>query len=360
LKAAVCYEFGKPLVIEDINIRPPGKGEVKMRLATTAVCHSDIHAFRGELPMELPAIGGHESAGYIEEVGEGVTRVKPGDPVVASTLISCGKCFFCITGRPHLCEAVWARDKESPYSNKKGQNLLQMFRIGTFAEYTILDESQVVKIPDDMPLDSASLLACGVITGFGAVVNRAKVEVMSSCVIIGVGGVGLNAVQGAAISGAYPVIAVDINDAKLEAARTFGATHTVNSSKVDAIEKVKEMTGGRGSDYVFVTVGNAKAMEQGFAMSGPCGTTVMVGLPNFKDTLTFQTFPFILGERILTGSFMGTTHLQKDIPKMVNLYQQGILKLDELITGRYPIDQINEAIEVVLKGEALRNVIMFQ
>jgi Zn-dependent alcohol dehydrogenase len=353
LKAAVCYEFGKPLVIEDIDIRPPGKGEVKVRLAVTAVCHSDIHAFLGELPMELPAIGGHESAGYIEEVGEGVTKVKKGDPVVASTLISCGKCFFCITGKPHLCEAVWARDKESPYTDKKGQSVLQMFKIGTFAEYTILDESQVVKIPDDMPLDSASLLACGVITGF-------KVEVMSSCVIIGVGGVGLNAVQGAAISGAYPVIAVDINEAKLEAAKVFGATHTVNSSKVDAIEKVKEMTGGRGADYVFVTVGNAKAMEQGFGMSGPCGTTVMVGLPHFKDNISFQAFPFILGERVLTGSFMGTTHLEKDIPRMIRLYQEGILKLDELITGRYTLDQINEAIESVKKGEALRNVIMFE
>jgi len=360
LKAAVCYEFGKPLVIEDIDIRPPGKGEVKVRLATTAVCHSDIHAFRGELPMELPAIGGHESAGYIDELGEGVTRVKAGDPVVASTLTSCGKCFFCVTGRPHLCEAEWARDKESPYKNKKGQSVLQMFRIGTFAEYTILDESQVVKVPDDMPLDRASLLACGVITGFGAVVNRAKVEVMSSCVIIGVGGVGLNAVQGASISGANPVIAVDINDAKLEAARTFGATNTVNSSKIDAIEAVKELTGGRGVDYVFVTVGNAKAMEQGFAMSGPRGMTVMVGLPYYKDTITFQSFPFIMGERMLTGSFMGTTHLQNDIPRMVKLYQQGILKLDELITGRYPLDKINEAIEAVIKGEALRNVIMFQ
>ena len=234
-----------------------------------------------------------------------------------------------------------------------------MFKTGSFAEYTILDESQVVKIPDEMPLEQASLLACGVITGLGAVVNRAKVEVMSSCVIIGVGGVGLNAVQGAAISGAYPVIAVDINDAKLEAAKVFGTTHTVNSSKVDATEAVKEMTGGRGADYVFVTVGSAKAMEQGFGMSGPCSTTVMVGLPNFKDSLSFQTFPFIMGERTLTGSYMGTTHLETDVPKMVNLYQEGILKLDELITARYPLEQINEAIEAVEKGEALRNVITF-
>ena len=359
MKAAVCYEFGKSLVVEDIDIAPLGKGEIKVRLAATAVCHSDIHVFRGELPFPLPAVGGHESSGYIEEVGEGVTKVKAGDPVVASLLVACGKCFFCTRGRTHLCQGVWARDKESPYKNKKGQSLVQMFKTGSFAEYTILDESQVVKIPDDMPLEQASLLACGVITGFGAVVNRAKVEVMSSCVIIGVGGVGLNAVQGAAISGAYPIIAVDINDAKLEAAKTFGATHTVNSSQVDANETVKEMTGGRGADYVFVTVGSAKAMEQGFSMSGTCGTTVMVGLPNFKDSLSFQTFPFIMGERTLTGSYMGTTHLETEVPKLVNLYQEGILKLDELITARYPLDQINEAIEAVERGEALRNVITF-
>ena len=210
-----------------------------------------------------------------------------------------------------------------------------------------------------MPMDRASLLACGVITGFGAVVHRAKVGVGSSCVIIGTGGVGLNSVQGAAISGAYPVIAVDLSDSKLEAAKTFGATHTVNSGKVDAVETVKEMTEGRGADYVFVTVGNAEAARQGFSMTGPCGMTVMVGLPHFKDTISVSPMEFILSERIMTGSFMGTTSLKWHVPKMVDMYRAGILKLDELITGRYPLEQINDAIDSVLRGEALRNVIMF-
>jgi Zn-dependent alcohol dehydrogenase len=250
--------------------------------------------------------------------------------------------------------------EDTPYKNKQGQKLSQMFRIGSFAEYTILHESQVVKVPENMPLDRASMLACGVITGFGAVTRRAKVEVGSSCVIIGVGGVGLNSVQGAAISGAYPVIAVDIADSKLEAAKKFGATHTVNSAKLDAIETVKEMTGGRGADYVFVTVGSAEAARQGFSMSGSCGMTVMVGLPNFKDTITFSPFEFIMGERVMTGSFMGTTSLRWDIPKMVDMYLGGILKLDELITARYPLDQINEAVQSVLDGKALRNIITFE
>ena len=360
MKAAVCYEVGKPLVVEEIDIDPPKPGEVKVKMAATAVCHSDIHAFRGEIPQVLPSVGGHESAGYIEEVGEGVTSVKPGDPVVASLLAACGKCRFCTTGRPHLCEYDWPHNTETPFHNKQGKDLMQMFRIGSFAEYTVLHESQVVKVPDNMPLDSACMLACGVITGFGAVTRRAKVEVGSSCVIIGTGGVGLNSVQGAAISGAYPVIAVDLVDSKLEAAKKFGATHTINLAKVDAIQTVKDMTEGRGADYVFVTVGSAEAARQGFSMSGPCGMTVMVGLPNFKDTITLSPIEFIMGEKTMTGSFMGTTSLKWDIPKMVDMYLGGILKLDELITARYPLEQINEAIQSVLDGKALRNIITFE
>ena len=360
MKAAVCYEFGKPLVVEEINIDPPKAGEVKVKMAATAVCHSDIHFIRGELGGKPPCVPGHESAGYIEEVGPGVTSVKPGDPVVASLLVSCGKCYYCRKGLSHMCSASWPLEKESRFHNKKGESLPQSFKIGTLAEYAVIDQSQVVKIPGDMPLDRAALLACGVITGFGAVVNRAKVEVMSSCVIIGVGGVGLNSIQGAAISGAYPVIAVDILDEKLEAAKKFGATHTINSKKVDPITTVKELTGGRGADYVFVTVGNAKAVEQGFAMSGPRGMTVIIGLPKFTDRLDISPFAFIKEERMLTGSFMGTTQLHTEIPKLVGLYKAGILKLDELITARYPLEKINEAIESVERGEALRNVITFK
>jgi S-(hydroxymethyl)glutathione dehydrogenase/alcohol dehydrogenase len=360
LKAAVCYESGKPLVIEEVDIDPPRTGEVKVKLAATAVCHSDIHLFKGELPGKLPCIGGHESAGYVDEVGKGVKDLSPGDSVVLSLLESCGTCPACLKGLSHLCRTNWASENETRTRTKKGQGLFSAYRTGTFAEYAVVDRSQVVKIPADMPLDRAALLACGVITGFGAVVNRARPGVFDSCVIIGVGGVGLNSVQGAAISGAYPVIAVDITDRKLEAARDFGATHTVNPSRVDAVAAVKELTGGQGADYVFVTVGNAEAVMQGFAMSGLRGMTVIVGLPKFSDTLNFSPFPFILEERVLTGSFMGTTQLQTEIPKLVELYQAGILKLDELITGRYPLEKINEAIDEVLAGKALRNVIVFK
>lgn len=246
---------------------------------------------------------------------------------------------------------------ESRLHNKKGEDLYHMVGTATFAEYAIVDESQVVKIVDDMPMDRAALLGCGVITGFGAVVNRAKVETLSSAVIVGTGGVGLNAVQGAVFSGAYPIIAVDMLDSKLEAAKKFGATHTVNGSEGDAVEKVKEVTSGRGADYVFVTVGSAAAVQQGLDMVGTRGMLVVVGLPGMGATITIP--PFLWGERMITSSTMGTTRLSVDVPKLVDLYKAGQLKLDELITNHYPLDQINEAIESVERGEALRNIITF-
>ncbi len=357
MKAAVCYEFGEPLVVEEIDIDPPQKGEVKVRIGATAVCHSDIHSIKGELGGRVPMVPGHESAGLVEEVGENVTSVKPGDAVVVSLLASCRRCVFCVTGRPHLCEAKWPLSAETRLHNKKGEELRAMVRVAGFAEYVVVDESQTVKVPDDLPMDRAALLACGVITGFGAVVNRAKVEPLSSVVVIGVGGVGLNAVQGAAFSGAHPVIAVDLSDYKLEAARTFGATHTVRADDENAIQAVKELTEGRGADYVFVTVGSADAVQQGFSMSGPRGMTVVVGLPPRGSTITLP--PYFGGEKMITSSGMGTTRLSVDVPKLVTLYQAGRLKLDELITNRYPLEEINEAIESVERGEALRNVIVF-
>ncbi len=359
MKAAICYEVGKPLVVEEITLDPPKQGEVKVKMAATAVCHSDIHFFQGELPGQVPFVAGHESAGYVDEVGEGVKGLKKGDPVVLSTLISCGKCKYCLAGQSHVCSGVFPMDNETRMHNKKGQDLTMLIKTASFAEYTIVDQSQLVKIPADMPMDRACMLACGVITGFGAVVNRAKVKPMSCCVIVGVGGVGLNAVQGAAISGAYPIIAVDIADNKLKAAKTFGASHTVNSSKTDAVKEINKLTDGEGADYVFVTVGSLAAIEQGVAMSRPRGVTVLVGMPKFNDMAKYSPFDIIRYERTITGSFMGTTQLQTEVPKLIALYKAGILKLDELITARYPLEKINEAIDAVVKGKALRNIIVF-
>jgi S-(hydroxymethyl)glutathione dehydrogenase/alcohol dehydrogenase len=358
MKAAVCHEFGKPLVVEELDIDPPQKGEVKVHLAATAVCHSDIHFLEGELGGQTPVVAGHESSGYIEEVGEGVTSVKPGDAVVVSLLRSCGKCLYCKTGRPHLCEAQWPLDTQHRLHNKKGEDVNQGLWVASFAEYTIVNESQVVKVPDNVPMDSMSLLGCGVITGFGAVVNRARPEPMSSLVVIGVGGVGLNAIQGAVFAGAHPIIAVDMLDSKLKAAKDFGATDTVNASKEkDPIEAVRKLTSGRGADYVIVTVGSTAALKQGLSMSGKQGMTVIVGLAT--QEMTVMPMEFIDAEKTMAGCFMGVTNLSVDIPRIVSLYQSGRLKLDELITERYPLDRINEAIKAVVDGKALRNVIVF-
>ncbi len=357
MKAAVCYELNKPLVIDELDLDPPKAGEVKVRMAATAVCHSDIHFISGDLGPPPPFVAGHESSGYIDAVGPGVTSVKVGDPVVLSLLRSCGQCVSCRTGRPNMCEAKWPLDTESRMRNKKGEVIKHGVRTASFAEYAIVDKSQVVKIPANMPMDRACLLACGVITGFGAVVNRAKVKPMQSAVVIGIGGVGLNAVQGARIAGAYPVIAVDTLDNKLEAAKKFGATHTVNAKAGDPVKAVQDLTDGRGADFSFITVGVTSAVRQGLSMIGRGGMAVIVGLAT--QELTSNPMEFIDGEKVLTGSFMGTTNLAVDIPKMVALYQAGVLKLDELITQRYPLDKINDAIDAVKKGTALRNVITF-
>ncbi len=363
MKAAVCYDFGKPLVMEDIELEPPGVDEVKVRIGATAVCHSDIHFIRGELGGPgggggLPMVAGHESAGYVEEVGKNITSVKPGDAVVVSLLKSCKRCYYCVNGLPHMCRGFAPQPPAVKLRNKQGQTLNQLGGVAGFAEYVTVHESQTAQVPDDMPIDRASLLACGVITGFGAVVNRAQVKALSSAVVIGTGGVGLNSIQGAAFSGAYPVIAVDILDSKLEAAKKFGATHTVRADNEEAVKQVYQLTSGRGADYVFVTVGSVAAVQQGVNMTGPRGMTVVVGLTGRGQMVSLP--PLLPGEKVFTSCMMGATKLSTDIPKLVALYQAGRLKLDELITERYPLEKINEAIEAVEAGKALRNVIVFK
>ncbi|MCK6624446.1 MAG: Zn-dependent alcohol dehydrogenase [Anaerolineae bacterium] len=359
MKAALCYEFGQPLVIEEIKIDPPQAGEVKVKLAACAICHSDIHAIEGAWGGVLPAVYGHEAAGMVVEVGPQVSLVKPGDSVVVTLIRSCGRCYFCAQGQPHLCEAAFTLNTESRLHTKAGQPIHQGIRTGAFAEYVVVDQSQVVQIPPEMPLDSASLLACGVITGLGAVVNTARVPSGSSVVVIGSGGVGLNSIQGAFLSGAQPIIAIDLVPGKLAAAKRFGATHTVNPTEENPLAAVRSLTQGRGADYVFVTVGSTKAMEQGLTLLRRAGTLVIVGMPASGAKLQIEAVDFADNSQHILGSKMGSTRLQVDVPKLVELYQQGRLKLDELITARYPLAEINEAIAAVKRGEALRNVIVF-
>ncbi len=359
MKAAVCYEFGKPLTVEEVEIDPPQAGEVKVKVAACAICHSDVHLIRGEWGGTVPVIAGHEAAGIVSEVGPGVTTVQPGDPVVISLLRSCGRCYQCQQGKPFACETTYPLDSQSRLHSKDGQAIRHGIRCATFAEYAIVHEPQVVKIPPDLPLDLASLLACGVITGLGAAVNTAQVRPGSSVAVIGCGGVGLNAVQGAVISGARQIIAVDVLENKLAAARTFGATHTVNATADDPVAAVLAQTDGHGVDYALVTVGSPRAISQGFAMSRKTGTTVIVGMPANEEVMVPMNAHHFTTGRTVMGSNMGSTRLHTDVPHLVELYQQGRLKLAELVTRRYPLAEINEAIAAMERGEALRNVIVF-
>ncbi len=359
MKAAVLREYNTPLIIEDVDLAEPATGEIKVKTAACAICHSDIHFCEGAWPEPLPAVYGHEAAGIVEAVGPGVKNVSIGDHVVVTLIRSCGSCHYCSRGAPVVCDTTFPLDQKTPLTNANGDTFTHGLRTGAFAEYMVVDQSQVVTIPKNMPFDSASLLACGVITGFGAVTNTARIEAGSNVVVIGTGGVGLNAVQGARLAGANRVIAMDISDSKLEAAKAFGATDTINATDTDASKQVRALTDGRKADYVFVSVGSKSAIEQSFRFLGRAGTVVLVGIP--ATGVTAEIDPGTIGfiEQKIIGSKMGSSRIQVDIPMLVDLYQQKRLKLDELVTRRYPLDQINEAIADVKAGNALRNVIVF-
>lgn len=359
MKAAVCRAFGEPLHIEDVSLAPPDPGEVLVKLAACAICHSDIMFMDGAWGGDLPAVFGHEAAGIVEAVGDGVTTLKPGDHAVVTLIRSCGHCHYCQQGTSVACETTFALDEHSPLSDLDGARLHHGLRTGAFAEKTLVHASQAVSIDKDVPLDVASLLACGVLTGFGAVTNTAGVEVGSHVVVIGTGGVGLNSVQAASISGATNVIAIDTSPDKLETARTFGATHTIDATTPDAADQVRDIADGRGADYVFVTVGAKAAIDGAYAMLAPTGAAVIVGMPATGVMSEFDPGTLAADSQRILGSKMGSGRVSVDIPVLVALYQQGRLKLDELITGRYPLDDINAAIASSKAGQALRNVIVF-
>jgi S-(hydroxymethyl)glutathione dehydrogenase / alcohol dehydrogenase len=361
LKAAILYEVGKPLVVENnVSVDEPGKGEVKVKMKAVAVCHSDLHFFKGEIPAPLPGIAGHECAGVVDKVGEGVDSLKVGDPVVVGTVSSgCGHCYYCTIGLRHYCTNRFTPPAGRHFT-KTGQRLTPMAGpVEGFAEYTTISSQYVTKIPADMPMDKACLLACGVSTGFGAVVNRAKVQAFNSVVVIGTGGVGLNTLQGARFCGGNPIIAVDVLESKLDFAKKFGATNVINAKKeADPIKKVFELTSGRGADFVFVTVGSLDAIRQGVSMAGPRGTIVMIGLA-MGNLASIMPIEIIMGEKTITGCGGGSIRPSIDIPWLASLYQNGRLMLDELITAYYPFDKINDAIASLEKGQALRNIITF-
>jgi Zn-dependent alcohol dehydrogenase len=307
----------------------------------------------------LPAVYGHEAAGVVEAVGPQVTRLQPGDSVVVTLVRSCGQCFFCVRGETTLCEARFALDAQTRLRTPAGDPVVQGLRTAAFAEAVVVHHSQVVVVPSSLPPASLSLLACGVITGVGAVTNTAQVPLGASVAVIGAGGVGLNCIQAAALSGAQPIIAIDLVPAKLDAALRFGATHGLNPGQQDVLSAARALTGGRGVDYVFASAGSGRAIDLALALTRRGGTAVMVGMPPTGVLTSLEMSNVANDSTRILGSKMGQASLSVDVPRLVQLYEQGRLKLDELITNCYPLDEINEAIAAVNAGTALRNVIVF-
>ncbi len=356
IKAAVCHEFGKPLSVEEVLLKDPGPGEVMVDLAACAICFSDISYLDGGWGGTLPAVYGHEAAGKVSAVGAGVTRYKVGDPVLATLIRSCGHCTPCASGKPVLCGAPYDR-AHGPLTMPDGGILEHGMAVGGFAEKVVVDQSQLAPIPADMPMDAASLLSCGVITGVGAAVNAAEIRPGEIVVVVGAGGVGLNAIQGARIAGASRIIAIDMTEEKLATAREFGATDGVLAGSEKPWRAVQELA-GRLADAVLVTVGSVRAYDDALRYMAPGGRLVMVGMPHSGQFSSYEPVNVAALGQGLIGSKMGDVVLTRDIPWMVDLYQQGRLKLDELVSGRWKLEEINEAIASTRSGAARRNVIV--
>ena len=364
VKAVVCREISQPVVVEEIEVESPRRGEVMIRLAACGVCHSDYSVTTGTIPFPPPVVLGHEGAGIVIEVGEGVTEIAIGDAVVSSFVSMCGKCRYCQTGRPQLCDQAAKAAYTLPDGTVRTKDLqgrpLNIFSgCGVMAEVATLHTDNVVKIAKDIPLDCAALVSCGVMTGVGAVVNTARVEAGSIAVVFGAGGVGLNAIQGCAIAGAAMIVAVDMADAKLEMARQFGATHTLNAkSEENVVKAIRKLTGG-GADYAFECVGYGEIAAQAYGVLRKGGTAVVVGVASQKDTTTLRTASLTFEEKTLTGSYFGSARPREDFPRLLALYRAKRLKLDELITRTYTIDEAPQAFADLASGKNARGVIVF-
>lgn len=359
VKAAVCHEFGTPFELQDIVLAQPGNGEVVVRIKACAICHSDIIFADGGWGGELPAVYGHEASGIVESLGPGVNGFDVGDRVIVTMVRSCGTCPCCTRGMPGSCETSYQRDNESPLVGTGDRSIHQGLKTAAFAEKVLVDQSQLVRMDDAIGFDRAALLACGVITGYGAVANTAKIEPGCDVVVIGAGGVGLNSVQGAAILKAGRIIAVDIDDARLAIARDFGATHGVNSRTQDVNQAISDLTDGRGADYVFVTVGIPSVIDLSVSLLAPGGSSVLVGIPASGAKAEYDPVTLASSSQRILGSKVGESDIRADLPHLMALYQQGSLKLDELISGHFTLEQINDAMAAARSGKGLRYIVIF-
>lgn len=359
--SAILRSYGGAVSLEEVEVDDPMDHEVLVRTVACGVCHSDLHFQRGAIPhFPVPAVLGHEAAGIVERVGQAVTGLKPGDHVVACNSFSCGSCHQCLSGAPHLCQnrAPTRRPRGArPRLSQNGSKLLAFSDLGALSQYMLLPEQALVRIDQDIPLDRAALLGCAALTGVGAVLHTAKVPPGARVAVFGCGGIGSFIVQGARIAGARQIIAVDIAPSKLQAALRFGATDTVDSTQADPVAAIMEMS-GEGVDYAFDAVGSPALLAQCYAALAPRGTAVLVGAVSAGQQLTVDARG-LLRERRITGSFMGSNRFQLDMPYYLDLYRQGRLDLDGMVSQRLPLARIDEAFAAFDRGDTLRSVIDF-
>jgi S-(hydroxymethyl)glutathione dehydrogenase/alcohol dehydrogenase len=360
MKAAVLHAVNQPMTIEEVSLAKPKAREVLVRTAYAGLCHSDLHFIEGLYPHPLPAVLGHEVAGVVEQVGSDVTYLAPGDHVIGCLSVFCGSCQYCTSGRTVLCDNTEVKmlpGQSRRLSWQKEGPINQFLNLSAFAETLLVHENALVKIDKEIPLDRATLVGCGVITGVGAVVNTARIPVGSTVAVIGCGGVGLSAVNGAAIGGASRVIALDTQPSKLELAKEMGATDTILVGNDDPVQAVKDLTGG-GVEFSFECLGLKATAEQAFAMLRPGGTATIVGMVPFGVKIELHGYDF-LRERKIQGSSMGSNHFRTDMPRLLTMWKQGRLKLDHLISRKIALDEINDAFARLKGGHVVRQLIDF-
>jgi S-(hydroxymethyl)glutathione dehydrogenase / alcohol dehydrogenase len=363
-KAAVCAGIDQPLEVTDVDLDGPKAGEVRVRMGASGVCHSDLSVVNGTLLSPLPSVLGHEGAGVVEEVGENVSSVRPGDHVVLSFVPQCGVCYFCTHDSAEMCETGFIAmatggqlDMTSRFS-QRGAPVHQMSALGTFSEELVCPEISTVKIDDDVAFTRAALIGCGVLTGFGAAANTADIRPGDTVAVIGCGGVGLNVIQGAKFKGAERIIAVDQFDSKLKLAEQFGASDLVNAREADAVAQVVELTGGRGVDVSFEVIGLKATVEQALAMARRGGQAIVVGVPKMEQTMEIPiAMELLVNEKQVRGSWYGSSTVRRDVPQLIDLYKSGSLKLDELVSRTIGLGDINEAFKAMEAGEVARSVV---
>ena len=362
-RAAVLYEAGQPAVIEEITLDAPRQGEVLVRMEAAGVCHSDLHVRDGTIPEPMPIVLGHEGTGVVTEVGLGVTSLQPGDRVVLTLVPACGSCYFCHRGEPHLCltsGAMAARGvlRDGTSRLRRGDQTLHHFNaVSCFSEYVVVPQEGAVKIPHDIPVEIAALLGCAVVTGVGAVERTAGVRPGESVAVIGCGGVGLNVIQAASLSSAYPVIAIDIRSDKIELAKTFGASHGVNAREQDAAAAILEIT-EHGVDWAFEVLGNPRTIEQAWGLIRAGGTVVVVGLSPKGSKVSLPAFDFI-SEKNIRGCFYGSSRFQADMPMIISRIQAGRMRIDGMVSHSVPLEELESAFSRLRNGDGVRTVLRF-